>query len=357
MDIQLPPEFPQSAVDQFDLLREQGLLFYFPTDGEVVQHNGFNFEFKTSPSIARKPILAADAPERRGKGGPFVDPDPAFVVARPGPDHVVELSMHAMIRPHYVLHTRLFAPQTDDLDAGDWAATWAVMAAIRDRGHQPPMMIYNCGYEGGASQGHKHVQVFTEPDPGFTLFPVEALALAEKASGNKTTTASRENAPIVQHPTVPFQHFVQRLTGPITPDYILAVYQRLLAEVRRAHKEHVERKLVQATNGTNGTNGTNRANGTNGNKTHKKSASGTPGHSTPALDDLPESATANNVIMTPEWMCMIPRRRGGKDGTGAGSLGMLGMLWLKNAKERAHWEELGMTEHYVWMGLPRYDLK
>lgn len=42
MDIQLPPEFPQSAVDQFDLLREHGLLFYFPVDGEVVKRNGFN---------------------------------------------------------------------------------------------------------------------------------------------------------------------------------------------------------------------------------------------------------------------------------------------------------------------------
>lgn len=278
--------------------------------------------------------------------------------------------MHAMLRPHYVLHTRLFAPQTDDLDLGDWAATWAVMAAIKERANLPPMMIYNCGYEGGASQGHKHVQVFTEPDPGFTLFPAEALALAEaaeaaKSSGEKTTTETRENAPIVQHPTVPYQHFVQRLTGPITPEYVLAVYQRLLAEVRRAHKEHVEKKLAHATianvtngvNGKNGANGVHGANGANGYRTHKKSASGTPGHNTPALDDLPASMIANNVIMTPEWMCLIPRRRGGKDGTGAGSLGMLGMLWLKNTKERAHWEELGMTQHLVWMGLPRDDLK
>lgn len=294
--------------------------------------------------------------------------------------------MHAMLRPHYVLHTRLFAPQTDDLDLGDWAATWAVMAAIRDRAHEPPMMIYNCGYEGGASQGHKHVQVFTEPNPGFTLFPAEALALAEaKAGANGVSEKSEkrpreENSPIVQHPTVPFQHFVQRLSGPLTPEYILAVYQRLLAQVRRAHKEHVEKKLVHATNdalssikavangaaaGHNGHNVSNGVNGANGTgtkspasyKTHKKTPSGTPGHNTPALDDMPASMIANNVIMTPEWMCMIPRRRGGKDGTGAGSLGMLGMLWLKNTKERAHWEELGMTEHLVWMGVPRDDLK
>ncbi|CAK7267961.1 hypothetical protein SEPCBS119000_002814 [Sporothrix epigloea] len=349
MDIQLPPDFPQSAVDQFDLLREQGLLHYFPTDGEVVTYNDFNFEFKISPSIARKPVLAANAPERRGKGGPFVDPDPAFVVARPGPEHVVELSMHAMLRPHYVLHTRLFAPQTDDLDQGDWAATWAVMLAIRQRAHEPPMMIYNCGYEGGASQGHKHVQVFTEPRPGFALFPAEALALADKAkSATEKTTGG-----IVQHPNVPFEHFVQRLTEPITPAYLLAVYQRLLDCVRRAHREHVEKKQLDFANGVVSSVANGMAHRPSSN--HRKAPSGTDGHYTPADDDMPASTVANNVIMTPDWMCLIPRRRGGKDGTGAGSLGMLGLLWLKNRQERAHWEELGMTKHLVWMGLPRHD--
>ncbi|CAK7262789.1 hypothetical protein SEPCBS57363_000223 [Sporothrix epigloea] len=345
MNIQLPPEFPQSAVDQFDLLREKGLLHYFPTDGEVATYNGFNFEFKISPSIARKPILAANAPERHGKGGPFVDPDPAFVVARPGPEHVVELSMHAMLRPHYVLHTRLFAQQTEDLDLGDWAATWAVMLAIQQRAHEPPMMIYNCGYEGGASQGHKHVQIFTEPSPGFTLFPAEALSLADAKKTAKQTEADI----VVQHDNVPFQHFVQRLTEPITPAYLLAVYQRLLDYVRRAHTEHVNKKQLDFTSRV----ATGIANCPK--KSHKKNPSGTDGHYTPADDDMPASTVANNVIMTPEWMCLIPRRRGGKDGTGAGSLGMLGLLWLKNSKERAHWEELGMTEHLVWMGLPRND--
>ena len=333
--------------------------------------------------------MAADAPERRGKGGPFVDPDPDFVVARPGPEHVVELSMHAMFRPHFVLHTRLFAPQTDNLDLGDWDATWAVMLAIQQRAHQPPMMIYNCGYEGGASQGHKHVQVFTEPKPGFVLFPEEALTLAEKKAKARSTIGEKDarqevdvDTAIVQHPNVPFQHFIQRLAQPITPEYLLAVYQRLLACVRRAHEDHVERKQSEFTQDvSNGiTNGISNANANanadadaganvngNGNSLaaanghltngHKKTLSGTNGHHTPALDDMPASTVANNVIMTPEWMCMIPRRRGGKDGTGAGSLGMLGLLWLKNTKERAHWEELGMTEHLVWMGVPRYDLK
>ncbi len=46
MEIQLLPDFPQSAVDRFDGLREKGLLFYFPSDGEVVDHNGFKVRFR-----------------------------------------------------------------------------------------------------------------------------------------------------------------------------------------------------------------------------------------------------------------------------------------------------------------------
>ncbi|EPE07526.1 ap4a phosphorylase ii [Ophiostoma piceae UAMH 11346] len=378
MEIQLPPDFPQSAVDQFDKLREKGLLFYFPSKGEVTNYQGFNFEFKISTSIAKKPVLSADAPERRGKGGPFVDPDPEFVVARPGPDHVVELSMHAMMRPHYVLHTRLFAPQTDDLDAGDWAATWAVMNAI-DKSGSKPMMIYNCGYEGGASQGHKHVQVFTEPEPGFPLFPETALSLA----GTAPSTS------IIRHPDVPFEHFILPLIEPITPAYLLSIYQRLLAQVRRAHSEFTaaangvlevsngnKQPIVNGANGTNGTNGKNESNGAHAansitvndipspltassamrpSLSHRSTGNGTDGHLKPSSDDLTPSTFANNVIMTKRWMCLVPRRRGGKDGTGAGSLGMMGLLWLKSQREREHWSELGMTEHLVWMGLPRTD--
>lgn len=54
MAIQLPPGFPQSAIDQFDHLREKGLLFYFPSDGEVVEHNGFKVRRGT---LSRNNIL------------------------------------------------------------------------------------------------------------------------------------------------------------------------------------------------------------------------------------------------------------------------------------------------------------
>ncbi|OAA60428.1 5-p-4-tetraphosphate phosphorylase [Niveomyces insectorum RCEF 264] len=373
----LPADFYRAAVDRFDRLRAQGRLFYYPTEGDVVDHHGFKFHFSVSPAIARKPVLAADAPERRGAGGPFVDPDPEFVVGRlggggnavaagvatdastdeaaaagtPPVDHVVELSMHAMLRPHFVLHTRRFAPQTDDVDAGDWAASWAVMEAVRqakataaattaavddDHSRPAPMLLYNCGYAGGASQGHKHVQVFPAPRP-FPLFPEEVVAAGAGAGAGAPTDAT---APLPPHPAVPFQHFVLPLAAPVTPARLLATYRRLLGEVRRAHREHAEGQQPHTNGIASGT--------TNG------STNGTAGGTTTDPDDAP-STTAYNVVCTPTWMCLIPRRRGGKRGTGAGALGMLGVLWLKDGAERAHWTALGMTDHLVWMGLPRTD--
>ena len=79
-------------------------------------------------------------------GGPFIDPDPAFVAARPGDAHVLEFSMHCIYRPHYVLHTRLFRPQTDDLDLADWNAVDAVATAEeRADSSWQTAVIYNCG--------------------------------------------------------------------------------------------------------------------------------------------------------------------------------------------------------------------
>jgi len=153
------------------------------------------------------------------------------VVARLGSSHVLEFSMHAMLRPHYVLHTREFRPQTEDLDLSDWMAIEAVMRAVEavkgssssssgrsaciaatgkgwengvvvtaaagggangvkpvnssgrttaaNDSNKGVMMIYNCGYDGGASQGHKHVQVFQEREVGeiASLFPSRAESM------------------------------------------------------------------------------------------------------------------------------------------------------------------------------------
>lgn len=137
------------------------------------------FEFRISPALSKKPILAHNAPERRGLGGPFLHPDPAFVVSGVGDRHVLELNMHCIHRPMYILHTREFVPQDNDLDLDDFVAVRAVMANLGRR--MPQMTIYNCGAEAGASQGHKHMQVFAYPSQ-LPLFPEQAQSTTQGQS-------------------------------------------------------------------------------------------------------------------------------------------------------------------------------
>jgi ATP adenylyltransferase len=124
------------------------------------------FEFHITGALKKKPIMAADAPGRTKAIGPFVNPDPKFVIASVGPLHTLELSMYCVHRPGLVLHTNAYRPQTEALDKTDLAAAWAVLHQME----MPCMILYNCGVEAGSSQGHKHLQVIPKPHPDFGLF-------------------------------------------------------------------------------------------------------------------------------------------------------------------------------------------
>lgn len=99
---------------------------------------------------------------------PFVNPDPEFLIAHVGPSHTLILSKFCVYRPSYILHTNKFVPQREDLDETDIAATWLLLDFLKI----PQMVIFNCGVEAGASQGHKHIQLLPQPiGPGLELYP------------------------------------------------------------------------------------------------------------------------------------------------------------------------------------------
>lgn len=75
-----------------------------------------------------------------------------------------------MLRPSYVLHPKVFATQTTDLDDQDLTAAWTVMNRLQT----PHFALYNCGVEAGSSQGHKHMQILSRPGSDFDMFPDRA---------------------------------------------------------------------------------------------------------------------------------------------------------------------------------------
>lgn len=74
-----------------------------------------------------------------------------------------------MFRPSFILHPTEFAEQTNDLDESDFQTAWTVMNSLGSKLEQ--MMLYNCGAEAGASQGHKHMQILPRPGSNFKMFP------------------------------------------------------------------------------------------------------------------------------------------------------------------------------------------
>ncbi|PNH58836.1 hypothetical protein VD0002_g8702 [Verticillium dahliae] len=214
----LADDLASRALSMFDALVSQGRLHYAATTPETHRVNNFTFEFRIATALLTKPhspsstSSAAGRPEGRS---PFLVPDPAFVVTPVGAAHVLELNLHSVLRPSFVLHTRLFRPQTEDLGPADVRAVRAVMARLEGPGARgAAMMIFNCGVAAGCSQGHKHVQIFARPAGG--LFPDAAASadeIEERIDG------------------VPFKHYVLRLPRGVSPE---AVYERLARLVTAA---------------------------------------------------------------------------------------------------------------------------
>ncbi|KAI3541449.1 hypothetical protein CSPX01_07537 [Colletotrichum filicis] len=198
--ITLPEDLGSKSLLMFDDLVSRGKLFYSESKSDIVSHNGFEFEFRISPALKRKPYLERDDPKRTADKGPFLTPDPDFVVAQ---------------------------PQTQDLNFVDVEAARAVMIALKPT-LGPQLMIYNCGVDAGSSQGHKHVQIFPRPTH-FSLYPQKATSEIGKRQINSTIAG------------VPNLHFVLRLPQAATHEQACHSLERLVSAAREIATTYGER--------------------------------------------------------------------------------------------------------------------
>ncbi|KAF3928283.1 hypothetical protein AA313_de0208726 [Arthrobotrys entomopaga] len=275
------------AIEKFDRLVAIEEVIWGPSEPEYVEHEGFQLEFRLAPALLKKPILSRHAPGRSKPQGPFVDPDPNFVVAKIGDTHTLIFSKFCVPRPHLVLHTNQFALQTEDLTAADLEAAWRTLKSFPET---PSMMIYNCGVDAGSSQGHKHMQVFPKPDNDegrFKLFPDKAELSQDEA---------------VTLPSVPYKHFVVGLPKKASHEDIVKRHGKVLELAKEA------------------------------------------------LETV--GGSAYNVVMTKDWVMVIPRRSKGVDGVGANAAGMMGMVWVGSEKERESWTNFGLTRYLQTLGVP-----
>ena len=69
------------------------------------------------------------------------------------------------------------------------------------------------------------------------------------------------------------------------------------------------------------------------------------------LGESGSGSHAYNVSFVKEWIVVIPRREKGREGVGANSAGMMGMVWLRDAEERRGWDEEGLARYLVRLGV------
>ncbi|KAF2151223.1 putative 5',5'''-P-1,P-4-tetraphosphate phosphorylase [Myriangium duriaei CBS 260.36] len=284
----VPNDLSRQVLERFDALVENGEILYTPSDAELYDDNGFEFEFRQTTAFNKKPSTAANDPGRTSAVGPFINPRSSItILSRLGPKHRLLLNEFCVWRPMLLLTTAEYAMQTDDLDIDDISASLAVLNAFK----APFMMIYNCGVSGGSSQGHKHMQLHPQPEKS-RLF----MSLADSAE----TISDRI-------PGVPYQHFVLQIPSDATPGHVLRAYQRLLRETK-------------------------------------------------ASLQTADAGEGYNVVMTRDWIGLIPRRiaktKDASDVFGINAAGMMGLITVRSEHERQRWKELGYGRYLARLGIP-----
>ncbi|MDX1608900.1 MAG: DUF4922 domain-containing protein [Halofilum sp. (in: g-proteobacteria)] len=264
-----PEELTTAVRARSEAATTSGALVSMPTRVHEIVDGGTRFVVRVTENVARKAAAAAADPG----GDPFAPPwEPDLLVGAVSSSHVVLLNKFNVLPEHVLLVTRDYRPQTELPDAADLEAALIALAAGNG------LVFYNGGPEAGASQPHKHLQRVPLPlGPGPEPLPfAPLLAAAEPMHGS------------VGHcPSLPFAHA-------ITP--VPAAWWQAPAPHAGAALSALQ-ALWQAL-----------------------------GHG----GDGGQQPAPYNLLLTREWMWLVPRSRGEAAGIGVNALGYAGALLVRD---------------------------
>jgi len=259
-----------------------GALQPIETVPSVIESGGVRFVVRQVSSLTRKEQQREQArklqTQRRPTANPFLPYEPDLFVADISATHLALLNKFNVIDHHLLIVTRDFRPQEALLDLADFEALMACMAEFEGIG------FYNGGPEAGASQPHKHLQIVPLPlGDGGPAVPVEAL-LAQSA-------ASRI-------PGFPFRHAFTRIAtgGSEAARTVLSCYHALLDATGIGAVE---------------------------------------------IDGERCQASPYNLLVTRDWMLLVPRSAERVDGVSVNALGYAGSLFVRDEAQMALIGRLG----------------
>jgi sulfate adenylyltransferase (ADP) / ATP adenylyltransferase len=258
-----------------------GALRPIQTEQQWIEQDGVRFLVRMVSSLARKRRVKPDK-----AANPFLPYDPALFVAEISDTHVCLLNKFNVIDRHLLIVTRDFQDQETLLSVADFEALSACTAEIDGLG------FYNGGTVAGASQPHKHLQLVPLPmaDDGPSV-PIEPLLAAAESDRSVGTV-----------PGLPFRHAFARLEA--------SLFRGPTAAAEAIHERY--RALLDASGIEAGAGG----------------------------GEIRQSAPCN-LLLTREWMLLVPRSHECFGAISVNALAFAGSLFVRDARQMKTIEDQG----------------
>ncbi|PSN61418.1 hypothetical protein BS50DRAFT_578432 [Corynespora cassiicola Philippines] len=296
MTFEIPDE--DTLIRRFDELHEAGTLLYDDSARPLTHvYSPYLVVFMITSAFTKKPdyggAISTNHPSRL-RPGSDIDTT-GFEIAALGSTHVLSFNKFAVFRPHLLMVTADgFRRQTSNLDLDDLRASWAVLRQLPTKSRWAA--IYNCSVDGGCSRLHKHMQFFPLASlagtPGVAPFLNESFEAAQ----------------------LPFVVLRSKIAPDATADDVFAVYEKFIDAARRRLGQH------QQQHGGGGE----------------------------------EAVTCpHNVVLTRDYLVVIPRRVGYLDGLGANAMGMMGLFPVSSQDLYQRWLAAGPIDVLSLMGVAK----
>jgi ATP adenylyltransferase len=245
-------------------------LHSIPTKSQIIEQNGIPFVIRIVNNLAKKDKTKKKQ-KKQAHFNPFLPYEQNLFVGDISETHLAILNKFNVVDYHLLIITRQFESQNSLLNFDDFFALWTILNEVEGLG------FYNGGTLAGASQPHKHLQ----------LVPYPLCQEIDKIPINNLILKHNHNNQIITIKELPFQHAIT---------FFNHVEKKSPADLatETLHNYH---QLAQKVN-----------------LSIKR-------------DELSQDY---NLLITREWMMIVPRQQDSFDSISVNSLGFAGALLVKN---------------------------
>lgn len=297
------PRLAASIAERFRESGAAGTRIPFESRVEIVDDGALRFVVRVlAPRLARDRAANTRTTPARS---PFLPPyEPTLLAGAVSATRVCLLNKYNVVDRHVLIVTRELEEQEAPLDVEDFDAAWTCLDAIDG------LVFYNAGPTAGASQVHKHLQLVPFPlGPGAERFPLDRAIEHALAAGRDHV---RE---------LGCRHRLLPLDGGRAADRAeraLRIYRTLLSSCGLAVPPAVR-------------------------------ASGV------AERDAGCRPAPYNLLMTPDWMLVVPRSCGAYREIEVNALGFAGSFVARGEEELATIRASGPLAILRAVGVPAAD--